>query len=210
LDPASFTPASSSVLISMQAVTLPATAATAEASWQAKRAGQARTFAAEANVRLVDAGALAEAPFANGRGHALVGGRCSYTAALVSLLAPGLFLDYRDYQARIAYDLSPRDRITLLALGAYDVAGQVKNDGGIERRQVFFASEFHRFDIRYDHSLGEHGRVRMATTLGLDRTRLEGKRYGRDAMLIACGRFKGKGGAQETSTPTYNEPSARE
>src|SRR5678815_1393531 len=58
----------------------------------------------EWNLRVFDAGALVESGFANGRGTALVGGRYSYTAAIVSLIAPGVTLDYRDYQARVSYD----------------------------------------------------------------------------------------------------------
>lgn len=55
----------------------------------------------EGNVRLFDAGALVEAPFAEGRGSALVAGRYSYTAAIISLAAPEAVLDYWDYQGRV-------------------------------------------------------------------------------------------------------------
>ena len=51
----------------------------------------------EANIGLFDAGAMVETGFAGGRGTALVGGRYSYTAALVSLLAPTIDLAYHDY-----------------------------------------------------------------------------------------------------------------
>ncbi len=119
----------------------------------------------EANVRLFDAGALVEAGFANGRGTALVGGRYSYTAALLSLIAPEVELAYRDYQARVSYDLSPRDRLTLFSFGAYDLLGRERN-GDLT---VLFGTEFYRLDLRHDHDTG-HGSLRTAFTLGLDRT----------------------------------------
>ncbi|MBE7482393.1 MAG: TonB-dependent receptor [Polyangiaceae bacterium] len=119
----------------------------------------------EANVRLFDAGALVEAGFADGRGTALVGGRYSYTAALLSLIAPEVELAYRDYQARLSYDLSPRDRLTLFSFGAYDLLGRERN-GDLT---VLFGTEFYRLDLRHDHETG-HGSLRTAFTLGLDRT----------------------------------------
>src|SRR5690606_11348920 len=52
----------------------------------------------EANLRLIDAGAFVEVPFARGRGSAMVAGRYSYTGLVVSLLAPDASLGYWDYQ----------------------------------------------------------------------------------------------------------------
>ena len=119
----------------------------------------------EANIRLFDLGALVESGFADGRGSALVGGRYSYTAALLSLVAPEVRLDYRDYQARISYDVTPTDRISVFSFGAYDLLGQVKN--GIE--ELLYGTEFYRADLRYDTRLHD-GRMRTAVTFGYDRT----------------------------------------
>lgn len=58
---------------------------------------------AEANVRLFDAGLLAEAPMLDGGLTALVAGRYSYTAALVQLFAKNVRVGYWDYQGRVAY-----------------------------------------------------------------------------------------------------------
>ena len=132
----------------------------------------------EGNIRLVDVGALVEAPFAGGRGAALVAGRYSYTAAVFSLLSPDIRLDYRDYQARITYAVTPRDRLTLFAFGAYDLLAQEKND--IET--VLFGSEFYRVDARYDVSLPGDGRFRWATTWGFDQTRVADQRNARDLL----------------------------
>ena len=42
----------------------------------------------EATIRLVDAGAFVQAPLLDGRADAFAGGRYSYTAAVLSLIAP--------------------------------------------------------------------------------------------------------------------------
>jgi TonB family protein len=125
-------------------------------------------FHGEGNVRVFDLGALAETGFADGRGTALVAGRYSYTAAILSLIAKDTTLDYRDYEARATYDLTPDDRIGILTFGSYDLVGQTTN--GIEN--VLFASEFYRVDLRWDHTVNERTHVRAAVTLGFDQTRI--------------------------------------
>jgi len=125
----------------------------------------------EGNVRLFDSGALVEGPFAEGRGNALVAGRYSYTAALISLFAQNTRLEYWDYQGRVSYELTPRDRVTLFAFGAFDFFGQTgtANDD-------YFSTEFHRLDLRYDKKLSSKSDLRTAATLGVDRTRADGGR----------------------------------
>jgi hypothetical protein len=127
-------------------------------------------FHGEAVLRLFDAGAMAEAPFAGGRGTALVGGRYSYTALLFSLLSPDVVLDYWDYQARLAYRVSPTATVSVFAFGARDFLGQREQD----TTRTFFDTQFHRVDLRYDEELRGGGATRLAATLGLDRTGGEG------------------------------------
>ncbi len=74
----------------------------------------------EAQARVFDAGAFVEAPFADGRGSALVGGRYSYTQALLALVAPDYGLGYGDYQARLAYAVTGRDTLSVFAFGSFD------------------------------------------------------------------------------------------
>lgn len=146
----------------------------------------------EAQLRFFDAGAYVEAPFADGRATVGVGGRYSYTAALISLFAPDITIDYRDYNARASYQLSDRWRASVLTFGAFDYASDTKR--GIER--VLFASEFHRVDLRLDHR-GDDGSVsRIATTLGLDRTRLEGARFAQNWLTGLRGRHTWPVGAK--------------
>lgn len=137
------------------------------------------TLHGEANIRLYDAGAMAESGFAGGRGTVLLGGRYSYTAAIISLAAKGITLDYRDYQARVTYDVTPNDRLSLIAFGAYDLLAQETN--GIST--IGFGTEFYRGEMRWDHSLPHDGSVRTAVTLGYDQTAMGGQRNAQDRMF---------------------------
>jgi hypothetical protein len=135
----------------------------------------------EYNVRLFDAGALVEAPFAKGRGSALLAGRYSYTALLLSLLSPDVALEYWDYQARVGYELTTRDRVSVFAFGSYDFLGQKTVDSTL----TLFGTEFHRVDVRYDRRLPRDGTLRTAFTLGVDRSRAQQQRVVRDRLAGA-------------------------
>jgi TonB family protein len=133
----------------------------------------------EYNVRLFDAGGLLETPFADGRGTVLLGGRYSYTSALLTLLSSNTTLDYWDYQARVTYDVTPSDRIGVFAFGASDFLGQRTPTG----TDTVFGAEFYRVDARYDHVIDENGVMRTAVTGGIDRTRLDQGRFLRDRLI---------------------------
>jgi TonB family protein len=139
----------------------------------------------EANLRVFDAGALVETGFAGGRGTVLLGGRYSYTAAVVSLLSPTTDLQYHDYQARVSYDITPRDRVTAFSFGSYDLVGQTQND----ILNVLFGSEFYRSDFRYEHTFDDSSTWRSAVTLGFDQTRVAEQRNSQDRMLAVRSRL---------------------
>lgn len=120
----------------------------------------------EYNARLFDAGALLEAPLAEGRATVLVAGRYSYTAALLSAFSPTTTLDYWDYQARASYAATRDDTLSVLAFGSYDYLGE-RTQG---ETLTLFGTEFHRVDLRNDHRLGTRGSLRTALTLGQDRS----------------------------------------
>ncbi|XXT22403.1 TonB-dependent receptor plug domain-containing protein [Sorangium sp. So ce429] len=141
----------------------------------------ARLFHGEGNIRLFDAGALVEAPWADGRGTALVGGRYAYPGALLSLFSPGVELGYWDYQARATYDLSPYDRVGLFAFGSHDYLAQIEDDGETD---VVLAGDFHRLDLRYDRFFARGGRLRHAVTLGYEESsNQDGERAGRTRLV---------------------------
>jgi TonB family protein len=133
----------------------------------------------EGNVRLLDAGAMVESPFADGRATALVGGRYSYTAALLSLVAPDTSLAYWDYQTRLSYQTSPKGRASAFIFGSFDGLGEKRNG----RTKTLFSTQFHRADLRYDHELGEGRTMRLGLTLGYDKTALEDDTYLRDQSV---------------------------
>jgi TonB family protein len=135
----------------------------------------------EYNVRIFDAGAIAETPFDGGKGTLLLGGRYSYTGLILSLVSPSTQLSYWDYQARATYDVTPGDRLGVLAFGADDFLGQ-KQSG---TTQTVFGTQFHRVDIRYDHRIGEKGTMRTAFTIGEDLTEVGNGQSVRDRLVGA-------------------------
>ena len=134
----------------------------------------------EWNVRLVDSGAMLEAPFAGGRGDAMVGGRFSYTGFVISLIAPGVAVGYWDYQARARYELSTHDSIEIFGFGSGDYTTFTEQESvptsdntfkTVERKHTLVDINFHRLDLRWDHRL-DHGNWRNALMVGRDRTGL--------------------------------------
>lgn len=130
-------------------------------------AGQTRDPATtphgEANVRLVDAGALVESPFGDGRGSALVAGRYGYPGPVVGAFSD-VKLDYWDYQSRVTWRLGERGTVGVFAFGSHDYLAHRETSGETVED---FVSDFHRVDVRYDHALTD-GRVRVAATVGYD------------------------------------------
>lgn len=136
-------------------------------------AGQTREPAprphGEANLRLFDAGALVETPFASERGSVLVAGRYGYPGPIVGAITPTVKLGYWDYQARGTWRLGDRDTLVVFAFGSHDYLGTVSTTNGEASGPVVeqLGSDFHRLDLRYDRALAG-GHLRVATTLGYD------------------------------------------
>ena len=139
-------------------------------------------FRGEASIRLIDSGATVEAPFAAGRGSAMVGGRFSYTGTVLSLLVPDVSLNYWDYQARVRYELDSKNSVEMLSFGAGDFLSDIETrhettqgaNGDLMTERVRRANTivdvgFHRLDLRWDHRIS-NGNWRNALMLGLDRT----------------------------------------
>lgn len=121
----------------------------------------------EANLRLVDAGAMVEGPLGD-RGSFFASGRVSYTALLLSAISSDVRLNYWDYSGRATVHLTPREDLTVFAFGAYDYLGQKRYDGVT---RTLFDTTFHRLDLRYDHRLGgAEDHLRAAVTMGIDHT----------------------------------------
>lgn len=142
----------------------------------------------EANVRLLDAGALIETPLPNGLGSMLAAGRFGYPGLLLPLFAPNTRLSYWDYQFRSVLAANKEDSLTLLVLGSYDYLGRratafagkptVSDPIGLgENAQPYletrtiFETEFSRVDLRHDH-ITKTRKVREGITLGSDKSAL--------------------------------------
>jgi hypothetical protein len=146
-------------------------------------AGQTREPATtphgEANLRIIDAGALLEAPLDGGRGSVLAAARYGYPGPIISAISPNLKLDYWDYQTRATWRIAGHDTLGIFAFGSHDdiatmqVGSPTSIGGGnlrsIARLQELFASDFHRIDLRWDHVFANgDGHIRVATTVGYD------------------------------------------
>lgn len=125
---------------------------------------------AEGNLRLFDAGALAEAPIADGRGSVLAAARYGYPAVILPLFTQDTSLSYWDYQTRATWNVDDRDRVGVFVFGSYDRLTQVQHPGNAPPfTQQLAYDEFHRADVRWDRGLGRASTLRVAATLGRDR-----------------------------------------
>jgi TonB family protein len=132
----------------------------------------------EWDVSLLHAGALEEATFGDGRGHSTVAGRYGYPGILLSIIAPRAFLQYGDYQARVSWDLTPKDTVGAFVFGSYDAIGTFR-DGKLTDLTT---TQFHRLDMRWDRDLGHGARMRTAVTLGFDQSGSNGDTAIQDYM----------------------------
>ncbi|HXX66646.1 MAG TPA: TonB family protein [Polyangiaceae bacterium] len=115
----------------------------------------------EFGARLYDANAFVETPFDDGKGTLLAAARYAYTGPLISIIVPKYALGYCDYQLRASHRLDDQDTLTLFAFGAHDELHYLG--------QPTFSIEYHRVDLRYDHSI-PGGNVRVAWTFNDDDT----------------------------------------
>ena len=126
----------------------------------------------EASLRIVDAGALVEAPLDSEGSSALFAGRYGYPGPIVSAFAPDVKLGYWDYQARATWAIGSRDALGIFGFGSHDYLATKDSvpesvPGPSEVWVEQFVTDFHRVDLRYDRALSG-GRVRVAGTAGYD------------------------------------------
>jgi TonB family protein len=136
----------------------------------------------EANVRLFDAGAMVSAPLNEHRGEVTLAGRYSYTAALVSLIAQDVHLEYWDYQARASHALAGGE-LRVFAFGSFDSFRQSGSN------PTALGTEFHRLDLRYGKRIAAWTAT-AAATVGLDRTHSDDESTtGEDARIALRNRI---------------------
>lgn len=135
------------------------------------------------SLRGPDVGGFVEGPLGDDVG-VLVGGRYSAGAALLSALVPLVSLEYGDYQARVTWRPSPREKLSLLAFGARDYLA-IATTGDAKDKEVFLDGDFHRVDLRYERATSRGDTLTSAITLGLDQSRNLGVRSAREFKVGA-------------------------
>jgi hypothetical protein len=118
-----------------------------------------------ADVTVYDAGGIATAPIAGGRGTVAAAARYSYAGLLLSVVSPGTTLRYGDYQLRVDRAFGG-GRATLFAYGAVDDIGW----SDLGQRTEYASLQFHRIDARWRGAVAG-GRLVAAAVFGLDRAR---------------------------------------
>ena len=146
-------------------------------------AGQTRepasTWHGEANLRVLDAGALVEARIDDGRFTVLAAGRYGYPGPILSAITSSVKLDYWDYQTRATLRIGNHDTLGIFAFGSHDDLSELQTGGqqttgngnmkSITTLQELLASDFHRIDLRWDHVFANgDGHMRVAATVGYD------------------------------------------
>ena len=146
-------------------------------------AGQTRDPASkphgEVNLRVIDAGALLEAPLDDGRGSVLAAGRYGYPGPILSAVTSSVKLDYWDYQTRATWRIADHDTLGAFAFGSHDRLSELQAGGqqteangnmqSITTLHELLASDFHRIDLRWDHVFANgDGHMRVAATVGYD------------------------------------------
>jgi hypothetical protein len=122
----------------------------------------------EATMRILDTGALIEAPFAKGHGDALVSGRIGYPGLLLSIADPNVGLSYWDYQARAGYRFNDGSRVAVFGFGSYDSVSTNNNGSGPLQQVLGIA--FDRVMLRYTRPTAYSGEAKIETTVGRDQT----------------------------------------
>jgi hypothetical protein len=102
--------------------------------------GDGRTHV-ESELRLLDVSAYLQAPVLGGTLTAAA--RYGYPALVLSVFSPNVGLAYWDYQLRYAADLSPNERVELVALGSHDALSVNDSPGDA------IALTYHRLEARY-------------------------------------------------------------
>jgi TonB family protein len=121
----------------------------------------------EASLTWLDSGAYVTAPLGE-HASATAAGHYSYTRLTLTPFT-GAIVDYWDYQTIANYDLTRNDRISVFAFGSYDFLSA--QTAATDQNGKDFGAEFHRVDLRYDHSFDARTSLRAAVTLGYDHSR---------------------------------------
>jgi len=149
-------------------------------------AGQTRepatTWHGEANLRVLDAGALVETPIDDGRFTVLAAGHYGYPGPILGAITSNVSINYWDYQTRATWRVADHDTLGVFVFGSHDYlatqqssgsgganTGGSSNGGPSSSLQELLVSDFHRLDLRWDHMFANgDGHMRVGATVGYD------------------------------------------
>jgi len=88
-------------------------------------------------LSMMGLGLVAESPLPGRRGSWMISARRSYIDLLIRLMGSGVPARWSDLQAKLVYDLSPRNRLTFLAVAGFDDSGTKKEDAVKDAENAF-------------------------------------------------------------------------
>jgi TonB dependent receptor-like, beta-barrel/Carboxypeptidase regulatory-like domain/TonB-dependent Receptor Plug Domain len=101
------------------------------------REGNREGLDAQLELSMMGLGAVAEGPLPGRKGSWLVSARRSYIDLLIGLMGSGVPVRWSDFQGKAVWDLSPRNRLTFLAIGGLDDSGTHKKDALKDAESTF-------------------------------------------------------------------------
>jgi hypothetical protein len=121
----------------------------------------------EVEAKVFESSAYVGTPFGQGDGAVALGGKVSHLGPVLEIVNPEIRLDYWDYQSMVAYDVTPRDQVSLLVFGAHDFVGEEEN-GAVD---INIETAFHRLKLGYDRNLASGVDLHNYVILGIEETR---------------------------------------
>ena len=101
------------------------------------REGSRKSAEFQLELSMMGLGLVAEGPLPAGKGSWMVSARRSYIDLMIRLMGSGVPVSWSDLQAKVAYDLSPRDTLTFLAVAGFDDSGTEKEDAVKDAENTF-------------------------------------------------------------------------
>ncbi len=92
------------------------------------REGNRDEYDFQLGLDMMGASVVGEGPLGKGTGSWMLSARRSYLDLLIKIMGQGVPVTYSDFQGKINFDLSSRNRLTFLGIGGMDNSGTQKED----------------------------------------------------------------------------------
>lgn len=152
------------------------------------REGNRDEFDGQLDMGFVGAGFTGEGPVDNGRGSWLFSARRSYLDLLVNAIGTGVAPKYSDYQGKFVYDISPRNKLTVLGVlgvdyikfnksdaeddgnNAYGTTKMYEGAGGINWRSLWSSNGYSNTAVSFFGTQNRSGYIETTSDAVLTRT----------------------------------------